>query len=97
MAFTPCASLKFEILEQAVIENLKAVVEVYRGRDRLHQIQVDELAQEERARHYQKNDTVSQSHKPAPFEKSRANVAWVTVTFLPWFCVEVQRLHFSFN
>lgn len=61
MAFTPCASLKSEILDQAVIDNLNAAVEVYRGRDRLYQLQVDEIAQEKRARHFQKNDTVSQS------------------------------------
>lgn len=59
MSFAPCASLQYEILEPAVIANLLAVVEVYRGKTCLFQAQVDEIAQEKRARHYQNNDTVS--------------------------------------
>ncbi|CAB1108442.1 unnamed protein product [Ectocarpus sp. CCAP 1310/34] len=58
MSFAPCASLKYEILEPAVMANLQAVVEVYGGRSRLFQSQVDEIAQEKHARHYQNNDTI---------------------------------------
>ena len=61
IVFTPCASLKIDHLEQAVRQNLLTVLEVYRGKNCLFQIQVDEIAQEKRARHYQPNDTVSQS------------------------------------